>query len=136
MWYISAALKPLGPFELLEIREKIRTGHISPHDLIFQEGSAQWKPAQDWDEVRQLGFPAFEAVGTDSLIEPVWIVLRRPKDPADQGQNYQQEGPMAGVQIVKFLAEGRLQGDDLVWKKGLSGWSRVVDRQEFTSPDL
>ncbi len=132
MWYMSSGLKPLGPFKLLEIHEKIRKGHISPYDLIFKEGSGEWKPALQWDEVRNLGFPAFEAIGTEQNTEPVWIVLRRDKNE----QKYQQEGPLAGQQIIARLVDGRFQGDDLVWKKGLSGWSRLADRQEFTSPDL
>lgn len=126
MWYISAGLKPFGPFELIEIHEKIRKGFLSPYDLIFKDGVSEWKPAQEWDEVRHLGFPAFEAVGTDPKTEPIWIVLR----------NFQQEGPLAGQQIVSYLEEGRFKGGDLVWKKGLSGWSRLADRLEFTSPDL
>ena len=132
MWYINAALKPLGPFELMEIHEKIKKGHISPHDLIFKEDSPQWKPAQEWEEVRRLGFPAFEAVGTEKDDEQVWIILRLDKNQ----KKYQQEGPLAGRQIRASLQAGNFLWEDLVWKKGLSGWARLADRLEFTSPDL
>ena len=132
MWYISAGLKPLGPFELMDIQEKIRKGQISPFDLIFKEGSSEWKAAQEWEEVRRIGFPAFEAVGTEKNNELIWIVLRLHRN----DQKYQQEGPFDGTQIRASLQSGNLFGDDLVWKKGLSGWARLADRQEFTSPDL
>lgn len=132
MWYISAGLKPLGPFELDQIHEKIRKGQISPFDLIFKDGTSEWKAAQEWPEVRALGFPAFEAIGTEANHEAVWIVLRRDRNE----QKYHQEGPFQGQQILDSLRAGNLYGDDLVWKKGLSGWARLADRQEFTSPVL
>lgn len=132
MWYISAGLKPLGPLPLTEIHEKIKKGHISPYDLISKEDTAEWKPAKDWEEVRRLGFPAFEAVGTERNDEVIWVILRL--DRAEE--KYHQEGPLDGHQILASLQAGKLQGDDLVWKKGLSGWARLVDREEFTSPDL
>ena len=132
MWYTSAGLKPQCPFQLTEIHEKIRQGQLRPQDLIFNQESQAWKAAQEWQEIYRLGFPAFEAVGTEKNDELIWIVLRQ--DRADK--KYHQEGPMDGQQIITFLLEGRLQGDDLVWKKGLSGWARLSDRAEFTSPDL
>ncbi len=132
MWYTNAGLKPLGPFELIDIHEKIKKGHLSPQDLIFNENFSDWKPAQEWEEVRRLGFPAFEAVGMDEQDKLVWIVLRR--NPVDQ--KYTQEGPLDGTQIISFLKYGSLLEDDLVWKKGLSGWARIGDRAEFTSLDL
>jgi hypothetical protein len=132
MWYVSSALKPIGPFQIFDIQDKIKKGQVGPFDLVFNEETKEWKPAIEWAELRQLGFPAFEAVKTDSFQESIWIVLH--KDPANQ--TYKQEGPFSGALILKAVNDGMLGWEDLVWKKGLSGWARLSDREEFTSPDL
>lgn len=132
MWYLSSALKPIGPFALIEIQDKIKKGLLGPGDLVYNEAHHEWKMALDWDELRSLGFPAFESVKTDKDSEPIWVVLH--KNPKDQV--FQQEGPYAGAEIREALSQGRFGWDDLVWKKGLSGWARLSDRKEFTSPDL
>lgn len=131
MWYLSSALKPVGPFELIEVQDRIKKGQVGPADLVYNQDSQEWKPALEWEELRRIGFPAFEAVKTSKPDEAIWVVLH--KNLADQ--SFKQEGPFAEVEIVKAVETGSLNWDDLVWKKGLSGWSRLSDREEFTSPD-
>jgi hypothetical protein len=132
MWYLSSALKPVGPFELVEIQDKIKKGQVGPQDLVFKQDVQEWKPALEWDDLRRLGFPAFEAVKTDNSTDSIWVVLHK----SVTDQTYKQEGPFAGAEIVKAIASGELNWDDLAWKKGLSGWARLSDREEFTSPAL
>jgi hypothetical protein len=132
MWYLNDGLKPQGPLELSEVQDKIKKGHLSPRDLIFSQTTGEWKPAHEWEELRKLGFPAFEAIGTHSENESVWVVLHLDRSE----QSYKQEGPFANNDIIQAVRAGKLAWEDLVWKKGLSGWARVMDRQEFISPGL
>jgi hypothetical protein len=132
MWYLSSALKPIGPFSLADVQDKIKKGQVGPSDLVYNQNIQAWKPAIEWDDIRRLGFPAFESVKTDSFHEPIWVVLHK----SVQDQTYKQEGPFAGTEIARAVQAGEFSMDDLVWKKGLSGWARLGDREEFTSPDL
>lgn len=131
-WYLSSALKPVGPFDLVVLQDKIKKGQLGPHDLVFHQQTQEWKPAIQWTELRHLGFPAFEALNTENAKETVWIVLHL--DPA--AKEYQQEGPFSANEVSRGLVDGKYKGEDLVWKKGLSGWARLSDRLEFIEPAL
>src|SRR3954470_14932510 len=102
MWYLSSALKPVGPFELIEVYDRIKKGQVGPTDLVFNQSTQEWKPAIEWDDLRRLGFPAFEAVKTDESTEPIWVVLHKNLSE----QTYKQEGPFTGIDIVKAVGSG------------------------------
>lgn len=132
MWYISAALKPVGPLSLLDLTDKIKKGQLGLFDLVFNEETNEWRPAQDWPELRHVGFPALEAVGLHSAEEAVWVVLHQ----EPETKLHRQEGPFSAKDIEQEISGGRLSREDLVWKKGLSGWARLNERPEFFIKEL
>lgn len=130
MWYINEGLKPAGPFEVTEIQDRIKKGQLGPKDLVYREDVQEWKQAQEWDELRRIGFPAMEAINTDEPENRVWVLLMLDKE----SKNYKQAGPFNVSQIKAALTQGQIRPEDLIWKSGLSGWSRVQDREEFILP--
>src|SRR5260370_5630348 len=49
IWYYTHDRKPLGPVTLEQLKERARDGALAPHDLVWQEGMAQWAEARTLD---------------------------------------------------------------------------------------
>lgn len=56
-WYYSKNGTQLGPVEQSELQSKISTGEVSPSDLVWREGLADWQPAAQVAELRAASAP-------------------------------------------------------------------------------
>lgn len=128
-WYYSRDLKPQGPLTLEEVRDLVRTGEIRPRDLICQ-GLGGWQPAEQCFEFSL--FPARQEVSFEDTFKAEWVVLSA----GDGTQGYRQEGPLTAAQIREKIIAGDLSWESPIWKPGLKGWAKIIDRPEFYSRDL
>lgn len=64
-WYYAIDGEKVGPLKLSEIQQLAATGILKPDDMIWKEGSPNWIPARDANEV-QIAFPTASAI-----VEPV-----------------------------------------------------------------
>lgn len=131
-WYFNQNLKPQGPVSFEEIREKIYRGEIGPHDLISNDKVGEWKPANEWGVFERTLFPATQAFIPGQEFqedEKEWILLV----PSADGKANLQEGPFSIREIRQGVQNKNIVGTCYVWKSGLSGWCRLIDRPEFSS---
>jgi hypothetical protein len=137
-WYYSENLKPQGPNSTEVIKNKIQKGEIGPNDLLLQN-DGDWMPAGTYREFSQSLFPAWQEwdlIEGDVLIgEKKWVLLLK-----NSHSPIQQEGPFTTQEVYKRFESNPFQlRYAWIWKNGLSGWARLVDRPEFnslTSKDL
>jgi tetratricopeptide (TPR) repeat protein len=103
-WYYTQQGQRKGPVSAGELDQLVTSGQLQPTDLVWKKGMAQWV---------QVGqFPG--EVTEHKAAEP-WYY-------ASASQRF---GPVSRDEIERLLLEGQLQGDDLVWKKGMSNWVQV-----------
>lgn len=50
-WFYAKHGKQGGPVEVAELRSKLASGEVSPDDLVWREGMADWKPAGEIAEL-------------------------------------------------------------------------------------
>lgn len=128
-WYCHKNLKPQGPLELQEIRQRIGRGEIGPEDLVFNDEEKVWKAAREWKNFEPGLFPATQGIDptmSAPVDEAEWVLLV----PTGDGRVLQ-EGPMSVKEIFGHLLHKRISIHQYVWKAGLSGWCQIKDRPEF-----
>ncbi len=55
-WYYSVGDERHGPVTLMELRQLVLNGQVSPHDLVWKEGLADWVPVANQPEFQaQIG---------------------------------------------------------------------------------
>ena len=54
-WHYAVGSEQLGPVSLLELRGLIATKQLTPNDLVWREGLAEWTPLR---EIAEIGLPA------------------------------------------------------------------------------
>ncbi|WII71124.1 DUF4339 domain-containing protein [Bdellovibrio sp. 22V] len=129
-WYYNENLKPQGPLTLEEMRARIHSGKIGLFDLISSDATGEWKAACEWPEFERSLFPAIQGFipGAEILEdEKEWVLLV----PSENGKTSLQEGPFSIRELKASLAAGTVSGNQYIWKTGLSGWCRLLDRPEF-----
>lgn len=135
-WFYNDNLKPQGPVSLEQIRLKIERGEIGPFDLLLSDDE-QWRPASDYKEFSQNLFPAWQewnrAQGDILPLEKVWVLLAF----ENEASKPIQRGPLSSFDILEELKLKNLDVEKAwVWKNGLSGWAKLVDRPEFRETAL
>ncbi|MEK2645597.1 DUF4339 domain-containing protein [Bdellovibrio sp. BCCA] len=131
-WYYNLNLKPQGPLSFEEMRARIHRGEVGPHDLISNDADGSWRPACEWGVFEVTLFPATQAFmqGQDVVEdEKEWVLLV----PAADGKGVVQEGPFSVREIREALRNHSVNGQQYIWKSGLSGWCRIQDRPEFAA---
>ncbi len=132
-WYVSIDSKASGPFETADVIESIRQRKYVLVDLVFQEGGSLWK---SFDEVGEFKI-IFDELKTadesrskvDSYLNHPWVILRKTKDFGPD--KYLQEGPYSSDEVLKQIADGKLDYTDYIWKKGFDKWIRIGFIPEF-----
>lgn len=71
-WYYSKNGTQLGPVPQSELVSKLASGEISPSDLVWKDGMADWIPASQVAELKPAAAasPTAPAVSTGPLSEP------------------------------------------------------------------
>lgn len=132
VWYSHKNLKPQGPFTLEQMRAKIHSGEIGPNDLICHIDEDRWHPAHECREFEPGLFPAAQEFNPGAEIDfesPDWVLLV-----FDEAGSPRQEGPLNVKEILLQVQQGRVSPNQYIWKTGLSGWVKIIDRPEFQKP--
>jgi len=116
MWYWSEGGKAMGPVTLEELRRKATDATLSPDQMVFNSKLGAWTRAAEVAELAAYFGPLKES-------ETGWHVSIR-------GKNY---GPYEEGQIHRFLAEGRIGADTLLWTEALGGWRRLAEVEPFAT---
>jgi hypothetical protein len=134
-WFYNRNLKPQGPFSLEEMRQKIFSGEVGPHDLICDDTDGRWKMAMEFRLFETGLYPAAQEVNVQNTEESVqvkeWILLVG----AENGSMLQ-EGPFSQMELRQKIQERSVSTQQYVWKQGLTGWCQIKDRPEFISETL
>lgn len=130
MWYCHENLKPVGPLSLEEVKAKIQKGEVGPYDLLQKE-NGDWKEAASYQEFSIFAFPAWQewdrALGDLEPHEKKWVLLVRL-----DAKEAVQEGPYSTLEVMELLkTKNRKYLGAWIWKNGLSGWAKMIDRPEF-----
>lgn len=134
IWHYTQFGVQAGPVAAEQLVALARSGQLLRTDLVWKEGMANWVEA---GTARGL-FPTPEAVPTPSATEKV----EQPPEPARQADVvptsnavwYYEErgarvGPVSAEQIATLLESASLTATSYVWKKGLSGWTALIETE-------
>jgi len=69
-WYYSKNGAQLGPIGSAEMQSKLASGDISPTDLVWREGMADWQPAGQVAELQALIAPPAERPSSETPTAP------------------------------------------------------------------
>lgn len=54
VWYYNSGQQAVGPVTLAELRAMVPSGTLQPSNLVWREGQADWSPAVDLPDLRDL----------------------------------------------------------------------------------
>lgn len=130
-WYLSKGGKAVGPLSEEKIIELISRGELSHLDLVYQTGGAEWLSLSQVDVFKKhLGQQ--EPQHDKGQGEPEWVLLKKIKK--DEESKYEQLGPFAESEVLKWLDRGEIKFTDFAWKKGLDSWVRISELEAFSKP--
>lgn len=124
-WYFYQERgKTVGPFNLDDIKSRIRDGRIKVFDLIYKDGDASWRMALEHSMLRA----EFKNSALSGFKDRPWVVLqRRP----GEGQDFSTIGPFALDEIKDKIQSGEISYSDYAWKDGFSEWKRIGSLEEY-----
>jgi len=126
-WYYAQNKIKNGPVSSVQLQQLAKSGRLSPADMVLQQGTSRWLPAQ---EVPGL-FPSVPAAKAPAP-HPNGAVPAPSKPPAaapaapSGGWHYakgkQKHGPIAQELFEQLAATGQLLREDMVLAAGSSKW--------------
>jgi hypothetical protein len=102
MYYVGKNGQQTGPFTLDQVKAKYATGEILPTDLVWKEGTADWKPASNFAEFSAPAAvtPTYQAESTPAPVTPSYLPQSAAPAPYSPGPG----GAMApGAKIPNYL---------------------------------
>lgn len=142
-WYVNQKGKALGPFSLNDLKSLAAGGRLKGHDLVFKDGSPQWRKAYDWPELAGECFGEENRSSFDRLlqtpederaIENQWVLLVR--EDMEREVRFRQRGPYSTEEVRRLIREEKVKPSDHAWKKGDTGWRPLYELSDFKVHDL
>lgn len=142
-WYLNQKGKATGPYAFSDLKSMAAQGSLKGHDLVFREGSAEWKRAYDWPELVQECFSDENRSSLSRLIklpeeeravEDQWVLLVR--EDGEKEVRFRQKGPFQTDEIRRMLVDEKIKPSDHIWKKGAARWVPLYDVPEFRVHNL
>lgn len=102
MYYVGKNGQQTGPFTLDQVKAKYATGEILPTDLVWKEGTADWKPASNFSEFSAPASitPTYQAESTPGPVTPSYIPQSAAPAPYSAGPG----GALApGAKVPSYL---------------------------------
>ncbi len=133
-YYVRFRGRVLGPFSAEKTLEMVRRGQVTRVHELSPDGLS-WKKAEEFSEFfgrsgawKGQGEQRANSVGATPVAAPAvlqWMVIC-------DGQEF---GPIDEPVLVDWIRQGRVRGDNLVWREGMSDWvaAETVQPQWFTS---
>ncbi len=155
-WYYSEKGKAMGPVSKEQIMELLSRGALKTTDLIFKDGSDQWKkvhdcfaletetakpPPQDAKpDKRPLIPPSSEVHSLVAIpkeqhtLASEWILLT--KKVTGKETRFVQTGPHTTDEVKFKILKFEVNFDDHIWKEGFERWMKVSDIPDFDQREL
>lgn len=149
IWYWNQKGKAQGPFTFDQLKSFVAKGELRGHELVFKEGSSEWKRASEWNELdplfdddkstftKLIKLPEEERtlIRTDNKpVEEKWVLLIRIEE--DKEIRFKQKGPYGTDEVKRYLREGKVSHADHIWKKGAPKWIPISEVPEFHADKL
>lgn len=80
VWHYTVATEQYGPVTLLELRGMVASGQLTPDDVVWKEGMADWIPLRDVPELQAAVRPSAAALGAASM-QTFCYACGSPSDP-------------------------------------------------------
>ncbi len=130
-WYLSKGGKAVGPLSEEKIIELISKAELTHLDLVYRTGGSEWVSLSQID-VFKAHLGQQEPQHEKGQGEPEWVLLKKIKN--DEESKYEQLGPFAESEVLKWLDRGAIKFTDFAWKKGLESWVRISEVEAFSKP--
>jgi tetratricopeptide (TPR) repeat protein len=122
-WYYAQNKKKNGPVSTVELQDLAKSGRLSPADMVLQEGTNRWRPAQ---EVPGL-FPSVPATNAaaNGAMPCASRPVAAPAEPASSwhyAKGKQKHGPISRDLLEQLATTGQLLREDMVLATGSGKW--------------
>lgn len=103
-WFIYNHNSVKGPFERVEILNKMTEGELKPTDLVWSRGHKEWQKLDSWRHVQ-------------GLHQDIWYIN-------DNGHN---RGPIGMDTVLSEIKQQRISPYGKLWTSGLTKWISYYD---------
>ena len=137
-WYYLVEGKIQGPTTESKIREMLRSGALTLHDIVFRQGDPKWVRINEFSdldfskEIPSQNLSAFvdlpedkvdKATATPQTENQEWVILVKIRTETET--KFVQQGPFSTDEIKEKIQDGQYRYNDFVWKKGFEKWKRI-----------
>lgn len=153
-YFVSHEGQQVGPFELQEIMNKVKSQQLSLLDYIFDEGKNDWVLLMEHAELSQKlrdfkptlapkpAPPRVPEVPNVPEAEMAKVKQSNPNAPEHEisewyllkGEN--KFGPFAFTDVLKMLQQKAVFEYDFAWHPGMASWKRIAEIQPFQSESI
>ena len=152
VFIVSHNNEELGPWSLVDIVSKVKSGELTQLDYIFVEEKQDWvsilefepiaqqlvgnKPSRPPEKILSSEDPVENleadrviqksAEGQPEYMSVEWYVLK--------GEN--KFGPFSYIEVVKMLQQKVVFEFDFAWNLTLKAWQRIADLEVFTGENI
>lgn len=124
-WYFYQERgKTVGPYNLDDIKGRIRDGRIKVFDLIYKDGEPAWRMVLEHSTLRA----EFKSSAIAGFKERPWVCLQKK---SGESTEFVTTGPYSRDEIREGIQAGSISYSDFAWKDGFSEWKRVGSLEEF-----
>lgn len=124
-YYVRFRGRVLGPFTAEKTTEMVRRGQVTRVHELSPDGLS-WKKAEEFSEffgkANATRVAAVQAESQAAVVE-ARVESRAPAAPQwhvhCDGQEY---GPIEESALLDWIRQGRVRGDNMVWRQGMTDW--------------
>ena len=124
-WYFYQERgKTVGPFNLDDIKGRIRDGRLKVFDLIYKDGDAGWRMVLEHSALRS----EFKNSALSGFKDRPWVCLQRK---SSESTEFVTTGPYSREEVRDAIQAGSISYSDFAWKDGFGEWKRIGSLEEF-----
>ena len=101
-WHYAKGTQRFGPISSSELQRLVATGMLTADDLIWEEGTPSWVPAQ---EVPTLSFPGLAPQSKSGSGFPVTAEIRKPVEQDYRGSSSATSSPAENASFFQWYKE-------------------------------
>lgn len=116
--------KTVGPFNVDDIKGRIKDGRLRVFDLIYKDGEPSWRMALEHSALRS----EFMTSTMSTLKDRPWICLQKK---SLESLDFVTSGPFTHDEIREKILSGKISYSDYAWKDSFSEWKRIGSLEEF-----
>ena len=133
-YYVRFRGRVLGPFTAEKTAEMVRRGQVTRVHELSPDGLS-WKKAEEFAEFFGKANVRAAAVATVQAESQSTVTETKTETPAPvanqwhvhcEGQEY---GPIEESVLLDWIRQGRVRGDNMVWRQGMQDWETAETAQ-------